>query len=345
MNTELFFSPQASKRCTIFYGFLFGILLSPIQRTTAQPPAETAKIGDELQAGLDLLSQEALPGTFAIAVVDTRSKARWGVQADTPMPMMSDFKAPVAATVLERVQQGQLSLDELVHLEVSDCVPGSAVPSIGTRVCVSAHTYTVDQLLEASVSKSDNTAVDALLKLVGGPRGVTDFLERHGMQGITIRMSEREMASVSEGFSTPHLQPDTRADDEKSSNRANGYRAFLAEPPNTATPNAAALFLQTLVEGRLLKTDSTKYLLRLMAAQKTPHRLRDGLPSGVVFADKTGTGASWNGRILAYNDIGLIVLPRHNALIIAAYLRDSTATEAERDALFKKLAELASTRL
>ncbi len=300
---------------------------------------------DALDLRLREIAAAARPGTFAIAIMDLQTGARWGVDPDSTMPMMSDFKAPVVAAVLAQIQSGRFSFHQEIRLPPKACVPGAAVPSVGEQACNSGGAFILDQLMRAAVSQSDNTAVDALIGLLGGPKEVTRFLQRNGIRGMRVRMNERQMAQIFEGRKVrPPL--DKGGKEEKSGRRLRiGYAAFLADPPNTVSPNAAILFLQELWSGQLLHPKETRYLISLMEAQTVPHRLRDGISAPARFADKTGTGALWEGRIAAYNDIGLILWPDGRALAIAAYLKDSSILEQQREALFADLARAAAARL
>jgi beta-lactamase class A len=75
-----------------------------------------------------------------------------------------------------------------------------------------------------------------------------------------------------------------------------------------------------------------------MAGQTLPNRLRAGVPRGVGFADKCGTSSTQQGRIAAYNDIGIMTWQDGRIVIIAAFLSDSNASAPQRDALFGDLA-------
>jgi len=132
-----------------------------------------------LQQTLDALVQRARPGTLGVAVLDLQSGVEASVNAGQAFPMMSVFKAPVAAAVLARVDAGKLSLQQQVIVTRADVVSGSAVPSIGAHFRGERMTFTVEQLLQAAVSESDSTAADALIKVVGGPPVVTAFLHAH----------------------------------------------------------------------------------------------------------------------------------------------------------------------
>lgn len=259
--------------------------------------------------------------------------------------MMSDFKAPVAAAILSRVDAGTLSLSQTLRLTPADVVPGSAVPSIGDRVQKGAETFTVDQLLTASVSQSDNTSVDALIRLIGGPGQVARFLQQKGLSGMQIRMDERGIAKIFTNLHGASTPPKGETSAQENHRLREGYAAFLAAPPNQTSPETAALFLQKLWGNELLSPASTQHLLRLMYAQTTPHRLRDGIPPHARLADKTGTASTVDGRTAAYNDMGLITWPDGRAVIVTVYLKDSRASQERRDALFADLARTATSAL
>jgi len=305
----------------------------------AQTGGPAGKAG--LQSELEALAKRAQPGTFGIAVVDLASGERFGVNQDRAFPMMSDFKAPVAAAVLARIDAGSLTLGQTVVLHRADVVDGSAVESIGARVLHQTGgqlTVTVKELMTAAVSQSDNTAVDALIRLLGGPEEVTRFLHGKGIAATVIRQPEGGIARVFDNLHGAAEAPKGETAEQEDTRQRGGYAAYLAAPPNQTTPNAAALFLTKLWKGELLSHASTEHLLGLMYAQTTPRRLREGVPANVKFADKTGTSATVDGLTAAYNDTGILTWPDGHTVIVTAYLSGSNASKADRDALFAELA-------
>jgi beta-lactamase class A len=310
----------------------------------ATPPAaatDSARHG-ALQEQLERLAERARPGRLGIAVLDVQSGASWQVNAAQAYPMMSVFKAPVAAAVLDQVDRGALSLQQMVTVTRADLVPGSAVPSIGAQFHGEQMRFSVRQLLVAAVSQSDNTAVDALLRVLGGPSAVTRFLRGHGIEGMRVDLDEAAIGRIFAQLPPGQSPPPDETEPAQLARLRRGYQAYLADPRNRSTPPAAVDFLHKLWQGQLLSAASSRYLLDLLAAQTMPHRLRDGLPAGVTLADKCGTSGSLEGHTAAFNDIGIVHWPDGRAVIVAAFLTDSTATAAERDALF---AELARTTL
>jgi beta-lactamase class A len=309
--------------------------------------APTAKAGqaaihhqqqDHLQSQLITLAHSAMPAQLGIAVLDLSSGKTWGLNADVPFIMMSVFKAPVAAAVLSQVEAGKLSLDQHVTLAPGDLVEGSAVPSIGAQLEAGRTRFTVRELLTGAVSQSDSTAVDALIKLLGGPQTVTAFLQRNGIVGMHVDTDERDIGRVSN-----HLLPGATISAKETKVQALkreklGYADMLADTRNRTTPSAAVDFLRKLAAAELLKPQSTELLIDLMRKQTVPSRLRGGIPTGADFADKTGSSMTVGARNAAWNDIALMKLPDGRQIFIAVFLKDTAMPKPQRDLLFADIA-------
>ena len=301
------------------------------------PAMATESPDARLQQALAQLADRARPGMLGITVVDLNTRVRTRINADRAYPMMSVFKAPVAAAVLAQIDAGRFTLNHKVTIDRRDVVNGAAVPSIGAHFDGKQMHFTVEQLLVAAVSESDNTAVDALIRLVGGPHVVTNFLRAHGIKGMRVDLGEDQVSRIFEDTANGQSIPARETEQETLARQRRGYRAFLNDPRNRTTPDAAADFLEKLWFGQLLSASSTKQLLGLMYGQTVPNRLRAGLPSGVRFADKCGTSYSLDGETAAFNDIGIMTLPNGHTLIVAAFLSASQADKTTRDALFAEI--------
>lgn len=287
-----------------------------------------------LQHRLDELVHTAQPGVLGVAVIDLRSGRAWRANAERAFPMMSVFKAPVAAAVLAGIDQGRWTFDQTIVVRRDELEPGTIRDHFrGERM-----RFTVRQLLADAVSHSDNTAVDALLAHVGGPAAVTAFLRAHGIDGMRVDLGERGLGAVFRDLPPGQSPPAHETDAQQLARLHRGYRAYLADPRNRSTPDAAADFLRKLWNQQLLSPASTAYLLDLMHAQATPRRLRLGLPPGARLADKCGTSYTLENTTAAYNDIGILSWPDGHAVIVAAFLTASTAPKDARDALFARLA-------
>jgi beta-lactamase class A len=289
---------------------------------------------DSLQSQLDALAQQALPGTLGISVLDLQSGKTWRVNADQAYPMMSVFKPAVAATVLDRVDHGLDHLGETLTITRKDLENGA----IRDQFHGEQMSFTLERMLHYMVSESDNTAVDALIRHIGGPAVVESYLHAHGVDGMRVDRGEDGNARLFEALQPGETAPANETDVQQDQRYLRGYHLFIADPGNRSTPDAAVLFLRKLWQHELLPAASTQRLLDLMYAQTTPNRLRAGLPANVKFADKCGTSVTVDGLTAAYNDFGIMTWPDGHTVIVAAFLTASNAPVDQRQGMFEKLA-------
>jgi beta-lactamase class A len=189
---------------------------------------------------------------IGVAAVDLRSGKRIAVRADERFPMGSVYKVPIALEVL-RTQQ----LDRVLTIEPKDFSPGWS--PLRDAAKGKPIVMTIEQLAEAMAKQSDNTACDALLRIVT-PQAVTKLMPA----GIRVDRQEREMAA--------------------DLHKPGGRERYARDPRDTATP-AAMLALFTSIAKH-----SDARLMRWMTETTTgPHRIKAGLPKGTVIAHKTGT--------------------------------------------------------
>src|SRR5215475_3075539 len=153
-----------------------------------------------LQADLVHLAA-TFPGRLGVAVRDLDSGARASVRGGASAPMASVFKLPTAVAVPRRVQEQQLSLSTPVQVRWEDRSPGWS--PLATRVPREGLTLSLEALLSAMVSESDNTAADALLRWMGGPEEVTRTLKRLGVEGVAVSRSEHGLAYDLWGVTPP----------------------------------------------------------------------------------------------------------------------------------------------
>jgi beta-lactamase class A len=242
---------------------------------------------------------ETARGRVGVAATVLETGESVSLNGDRRFPMQSVYKFPIAMAVLAKVDRGKLKLDQKMRIKPSDVVRGSQIldqKSIGVEL-------TLAQLLKYMVSDSDNTACDVLLRLVGEPKLVTQYLRGLGVKDIVVANTEQELRQ------NPALQ----------------YR-------NDATPDAAVVLLRTFHQGKGLSKSSQALLRRLMTETTTgKQRIKGLLPNGTVMAHKTGTSATVKGVTAATNDVGLVTLPNGQNLAIAVFVADATAEAAIRE--------------
>ena len=276
-------------------------------RPTPSPTA-TIERAPELQNQIEQIATTA-QGRVGVAAIVLETGETVTLNSDQRFPMQSVYKFPIGMAVLAQVDQGSLALDQSVRVETSDFIselqhsPIRDMHPQGVELSVA-------ELLRYTVSESDGTASDVLLRLVGGPEVVTAYLQDLGINDIIVVNTEKELG-----------------------------QDHAVQYQNYATPDAAVMLLRTLHEGKVLSESSQALLLQLMTETSTGlNRIKGMLPDGTVVAHKTGSSRTVDGVVAATNDVGLVALPNGHHLAIAVFVSDSTADYATREEVIAQIA-------
>lgn len=276
-------------------------------------------------------------GKVGIAVVSIDKGWQAAANGDLALPQQSVSKLWVAMTVLDAIDQGRVRLDDPVKVTREDLTLFHQ--PIAAMVRGEGYQASVAELLQRSLTQSDNTANDRLLRFVGGPAVVSDFIRRRGLGTIKFGPGERLLQSQTAGlawrseFATGNGFVRARAQLPLDT-RQKAYQAYVADPPDGAAPIAIAGALARLKRGALLSATSTRYLIETMEAARTgKQRLAGAVPPGWRFGHKTGTGQDLAGRTAGYNDVGILTAPDGRSYALAVMIGDTPRPIAERQAL------------
>ena len=180
------------------------------------------------------------------------------------------------------------------------------------------------EIVEVMITRSDNSAADALMRLAGGPRAVTDWLHLRGIHDLRVDRTERGLGNdwygLAPGADTMGSAEEIRVlrASVPDAVHDSAAQALLLDPRDTGTAEACVQLLERLWRGDLLSAAMTDTLKAILARCKTaPHRLPAQLPEGTPVARKTGTGGTWRGVTVAINDVGVIRLPHGEDVAIA----------------------------
>lgn len=249
-------------------------------------------------------------GHVGVAALIIESGAHASMNGDDHFPMQSVYKLPISMAVLQKVDQGKLSLDQVVEIRPEEYSPPNKYSPLrdqfpkGTR-------KTIRELIHYALVESDGSASDALLKLAGGPEAVTSYIRSLGVEDLIVANAEKDMT-------------------------------WQSQYDDWCTPEAAVQLLVMLQKGKAVSTASrTLILVDLRENQNGLKRMRRLVPPGTVVADKTGTSGTQNGRAAATNDIGLVTLPDGRHLALAIFVADSAAPNEVREEVIAKLARAA----
>jgi beta-lactamase class A len=277
----------------------------------------------------------SFPGRTGVAVIAI--DGGWAVdkRGSEYFPQQSVSKLWVAMTVLDQVDSGKLRLDQTVRITRDDLAVFHQ--PIRDRVLANGEiNETVSALLEQAITKSDNTANDSLLRTVGGPEAVREFISRKSLGKIRFGPGERLLQSGIAGISW-----------QQSYSVGNGFTAaraklsydqrkvaldrYLADPVDGASPLAIANALGQLSKGQLLSQSSTRLLLAMMGRVSSgPNRLKAGVPPDWGFGHKTGTGQVLDPVSTGYNDVGIMTAPDGKRYAVVVMMADTTASIPQR---------------
>lgn len=208
-----------------------------------------------------------------------------------PYPMQSVYKFPLALAVLRQVDLGVLSLDQKVHIAKEDYFPTwsplmKKYPEANVDI-------SLREILQTTISESDNIGCDLLFNLIGGPKKVNFYIHSLGITDMVIANTEREM------HENPKLQFE-----------------------NWSSPRAMVQLLDLFFQKKILKRTTHKFLWDgMVATYLGKNRMKGLLPANTMVAHRTGTGApDENGLLGAVNDVGIITLPDGKHLAIAVFV-------------------------
>lgn len=308
----------------------------PVVRQAVEQ-AEAEALSPELQALDRELSRigGTFPGHVGIAVRDVEAGRTVHFNGLELFPQQSVSKLWVTMAALNEVDKGRLELAERVEIRAPDLTVFYQ-PIRNTVVRTGRFVSDYKELIDRAITQSDNTANDRVLRRIGGPEAVQDFLDNHGLSSIRFGTDERTKQSAIAGlewrqsYSVGPAFFDAR-DKLPDGVRGEAFEAYLADPIDGAPPVAIVDALARLLEGDLLEEASTALLLDALERTKSgPRRLKAGAPEGWVVRHKTGTGQFYGGEQSGYNDVGLVTSPEGRSYAVVVMIARTRAPTPER---------------
>ncbi|MEO8141815.1 MAG: serine hydrolase [Sphingomicrobium sp.] len=207
-------------------------------------------------------------GEYGIAALDLSNGRSVSINGDEPFPLASTVKLAVAGAYLAQVDHGRRNLND----------------RIGSRSAA--------QLIELMLTRSDNAATDVLIRNLGGPGSVQEWLNFNNLPGIRIDRTIAQLLSA---------------------------KRDLMDRRDSGSPLSMIAFLRQLDRGTMLKPQSRAYLLSAMGRCITGrNRMKALLPTGTRVEHKTGTLNGLTG------DVGFITMPDGRRLAVAFFARGGT---------------------
>lgn len=253
-------------------------------------------------------------GRLGACLLDVARGTRWSHRGDARFAMCSTFKLPLVAAVLQALDEGRLRPDARLPLSPTDGVPRMAA----TKGWLARGWARPLELAEAAQRHSEGVAANVLMRTLGGPEGMTQWLRAQGDAVTRLDRYEPDLA-----------------------------RGVAGDERDTTSPEAMAQTVARVCTGAVLQPASRERLLAWMQATQTGHRrLRAGLPPAWRAGDKTGTGLG-PGLPDRINDVAVFWPPQRGPWVLACYYEGPTRStdwvRPEDEAMLAEVARLAAS--
>src|SRR4051794_22827077 len=242
-----------------FIALFFALLAFVAQPAAAASSPNLMTLEQQLSSMVSSKSADV-----GIAALDLNTGETVSIKGNTPFPMASTVKVAVAALYLAQVDHGRRSLDDTIN--------GMSARSLMKRMLV----------------HSDNRATDILLKDLGGPTALHDWLQQSGVNGLRVDRTIAQLLSA---------------------------KRDLWDRRDSSTPTAMVDLLRRIYRAELIRPKSRDYLLDLMAQCETGKNRMKALLPGVPIEHKTGT---LDGLT---DDVGFISMPDGHRVAVAIFTR------------------------
>lgn len=297
-------TPDRNRR--MFVASLGALFAQPL--LSPSPAAWAASSTPDALAKLFADLELRLKARLGVVLRDLDSGRTWVHRADERFPMCSTFKGLAGGALLALVDRGRESLDRRIVIQPGDILSYAPV----TKERVGGVGMTLGELCEATITTSDNTAGNLVLKAIGGPEGLTRFLREIG--DPVTRLDRRE----------PDLNEGKPGD-----------------PRDTTTPAAMTKTMQALVLGKVLSPGSREILTGWLVGNKVGDtKVRAGLPKDWRVGDKTGGGGFGTN-----NDTGVIWPPNRKPILFTILTTETAAPVEEKNAAMAEIARALKTAI
>lgn len=248
---------------------------------------------------------------IGVSIIESNNKKVVDIKGDDFFPMLSTVKFPIALTILNKVQKKQLSLNQKIFIKKEELLDDPTNWSPFKEKYPNGNLeITLEEALSWMVSHSDNNLTDILLRLIGGPETVQNFINS---KNFIIKNDEEDM-----------------------------HKNWESQFMNNITPNEATIILSKFNKRKILDKTTTKWLYNAMLNNKSGgNRLKGKLPKNIKIAHRTGTSfTNDNGMTGAINDMGIIELPNKKKIIICVLVNDTYESFKKSEEIIADIAKI-----
>lgn len=248
---------------------------------------------------------------IGVSIIESNNKKIVDIKGNDFFPMLSTVKFPIALTILDKVQKKELSLNQKIFIKKEELLDDETNWSPFKEKHPNGNLeITLEEALSWMVSHSDNNLTDILLRLIGGPQTVQNFINS---KNFIIKNDEEDM-----------------------------HKDWESQFVNKITPNEATRLLSKFNSEKILDKTTTKWLYNAMLINASGgNRLKGKLPKNTKIAHRTGTSfTNDNGMTGAINDMGIIELPNKKKIIICVLVNDTYESFKKSEEIIADIAKV-----
>jgi beta-lactamase class A len=249
---------------------------------------------------LEAFIAEQANKTISVAVYDFETGQEVLIQADDPYHPASTFKVHVMMEVFRQLQQGLLSLDDLLSIinSFTSIADGStfslleeddAETTLYQRI---GEKESIGELTRLMIVRSSNLATNILIERVD-TKNVNEFIQALGIEGVTVRRGVEDNV------------------------------AFRLGMNNSATARGLTQTMRLIADGKVVSQQASEKMIEIMLGQEFNESIPALLPKAVNVAHKTG----WTGDV--YHDTGIVYSDHRKPYAISIMTRGFAEDRAD----------------
>ncbi|MCK5288922.1 MAG: serine hydrolase, partial [Candidatus Omnitrophica bacterium] len=193
-------------------------------------------------------------GDFSFFVKDfSYPQLEFSFKSEEKIAAASIIKFPILAVMMRAIKENKFSLDDEITIKRKDITGGSGRIK-GMKVPVK---LTLRKILELMITRSDNTATNKVIDLLGYDYINNDFTQL-GLTGTFLRRKMMDFSLRRKGVE------------------------------NYTTARDITVLFEKLYSKKLVDKSSSELMISLLKKQKVNNRIPRFLPDGVIVAHKTG---------------------------------------------------------
>ena len=265
--------------------------------------------GGTLDTRVDRIIASSGAETVAVAMIDLETGRTFRRNADVSLHAASTMKVPVMVALFERIDRGELTLDQPVPVrnEFRSILDGSTY-TIESSDDSDKELYQhvgqslpLENLMRRMIVRSSNLATNLLIEFVGAQR-VMGLMRDLGAHDIRVLRGVEDIP------------------------------AFEAGMNNTTTAWDMALVMKAIAEERVVSPAASRQMLAILEDQEFTGAIPAGVPDGVRVANKTGS-------ITRIRHDAAIVLPEDRRPYVLVVLTRGLAKGSDADDVIAAISE------